>query len=144
MPPHVPYIAEPKNYYYQRPYNWFHIAGHQAEALRRLGDPRNPYDNRFFQRIYEEVEHEHSPPEKVPSPKKENAKDMKEPMKKEPTKKEPTKKYPTKKYPMKKIFQLAAPDFFTTLTIEPRDKAAPVLTRRPATAEKRAADRNDR
>jgi len=52
---HIPYIAYPKDYYYFRPYNYFQIADQQQEVLNYGGDPRNPYDNRFFKRAYEQV-----------------------------------------------------------------------------------------
>jgi hypothetical protein len=57
LTPHVPYIAEPKDYYYFRPYNWFHVQEHQQEAARYGTDPRNPYDNRIvFDGLYEGLE----------------------------------------------------------------------------------------
>jgi hypothetical protein len=57
MTQRVPYVAEPKNYYYFRPYNWFHIPTQQAEAARYNTDPRNPYDNRIvFDELYEGLE----------------------------------------------------------------------------------------
>jgi len=57
LTPHVPYIAEPKDYYYFRPYNWFHIQEQQQDAARYGTDPRNPYDNRIvFDGLYEGLE----------------------------------------------------------------------------------------
>ena len=57
MTQHIPYVAEPKNYYYFRPYNWFHIPDQQAEAAIYGTDPRNPYDNRVvFDDLYEGLE----------------------------------------------------------------------------------------
>lgn len=53
MPLHIPYIAEPKNYYYFRPYNWFHIRDHQQEVMLYSGDPRHPYANEVFQQVYQ-------------------------------------------------------------------------------------------
>lgn len=56
MYPHIPYLAEPKTYYYFRPYNWFHIPRQQAEVLNYGADPRNPYANEVFKNIYEGLE----------------------------------------------------------------------------------------
>lgn len=56
MHQHVPYLAMPKNYYYFRPYQWFHIPEQQAEVTSYGGDPRHPYANREFQEIYQEFE----------------------------------------------------------------------------------------
>ena len=56
MPQHFPYVAQPKNYYYLRPYNWFHIPDHQNEVTLYGGDPRHPYANNLFKEIYEEIE----------------------------------------------------------------------------------------
>jgi hypothetical protein len=57
MTHHVPYIAVPKNYYYFRPYNWFHIPTQQIEANHYGADPRNVYDNRVvFEGLYEGLE----------------------------------------------------------------------------------------
>lgn len=65
---HIPYIAEPKNYYYFRPYNWFHIPEHQREVMNHLppGDPRNPYDARFMQDIYLQIEEKYGDLEVLP------------------------------------------------------------------------------
>jgi hypothetical protein len=63
MPLHIPYIAEPKFYYYFRPYNWFHIPVQQDEA-RAIGlSPYHPYDNRIFQSVYERFHYEAPPAE---------------------------------------------------------------------------------
>ena len=57
MTQHIPYVAEPKNYYYFRPYNWFHLPEQQAEAAIYGTDPRNPYDNRVvFDGLYDGLE----------------------------------------------------------------------------------------
>lgn len=54
MPQHVPYYPNAHGYYYFRPYNAIHIL-QQQEMTARIGlDPRNPYDNRFLERIYAE------------------------------------------------------------------------------------------
>ncbi len=60
MPPHFPYMAQPKFYYYFRPYNWFHIEAQQQEVLNYGGDPRHPYANRFFNDVYEQVAEEYN------------------------------------------------------------------------------------
>lgn len=52
---HIPYVAEPKSYYYLRPYQWFHVEAHQADADVVGIDRRNPYDNRLFDEVYDEV-----------------------------------------------------------------------------------------
>ncbi len=68
MPQHIPYIAEPKNYYYFRPYNWFHIVEHQRDVRNYLppGDVRHPYDTRFLQDIYLQIEEKHGDLEILP------------------------------------------------------------------------------
>ena len=53
MTPHIPYRAHPKNYYYFRPYNYFHIEQQQREVLNYGGDARHPYANKLFQRVYD-------------------------------------------------------------------------------------------
>ncbi|MEX0819630.1 MAG: hypothetical protein WD070_08545 [Pirellulaceae bacterium] len=62
MPQHFPYVAEPKNYYYFRPYNWFHIADQQREVTSYGGDTRHPYANDLFQEVYEAIEAESGSP----------------------------------------------------------------------------------
>lgn len=54
--PHTPYCAEPKLYYYFRPYNWRHIPDQIESVLSFGGDPRHPYANREFEGIYEGLE----------------------------------------------------------------------------------------
>lgn len=49
---HIPYIAYPKDYYYLRPYNYFQIPDHQQEVMNYGDDPRDPYTNRVFERVY--------------------------------------------------------------------------------------------
>lgn len=56
MPPHEPYVAEPKLYYYFRPYNWHHIVEQQESVMSFGGDPRHPYANYEFRGIYEGLE----------------------------------------------------------------------------------------
>lgn len=58
MPQHFPYVAEPKNYYYFRPYNWFHIPEQQREVTSYGGDTRHPYANDLFREVYEAIEAE--------------------------------------------------------------------------------------
>lgn len=52
MPQHVPYQAEGRGYYYFRPYHVMHVFAQQEMATRWGADPRNPYDNRFFEKFY--------------------------------------------------------------------------------------------
>lgn len=57
MLPHLPYSAEPKTYYYFRPYNYQHIAQHQDIAEQQWAAPRHlPYTNQMFEEIYEQIE----------------------------------------------------------------------------------------
>jgi len=68
MPQHLAYIAEPKFYYYFRPYNWFHIPVQQDDVRAFGGDPRDPYDNRMFQNVYQNLHFEEPAPEDVVPP----------------------------------------------------------------------------
>jgi hypothetical protein len=54
--PHTPYCAEPKLYYYFRPYSWHHVEEQVESVLRFGGDPRHPYANREFAEIYRGLE----------------------------------------------------------------------------------------
>lgn len=56
MVPHLPYDAQPKTYYYFRPYNWMHIHQHQGEAAIWNAPAGNPYSNKIFQDVYESIE----------------------------------------------------------------------------------------
>jgi len=56
MTQHLPYVAAPKNYYYFRPYNWFHILDQQKEVALYGGDPRHPYANDLFEEVYQQIE----------------------------------------------------------------------------------------
>ena len=47
--------ADRHGYYYFRPYHVMHVYSQQELATRWGGDPRNPYDNTMFQRIYEQM-----------------------------------------------------------------------------------------
>jgi hypothetical protein len=51
--PHYPYPAPYFGYYYLKPYNWVHVADHQAFAAKWGGDPRVPYGHEYFNRLYE-------------------------------------------------------------------------------------------
>ncbi len=55
MPMHIPYVHKCSEYYYLRPYNWFHIQEHQEEALNHGGDARHPYTNRVFADVYKQL-----------------------------------------------------------------------------------------
>lgn len=55
MPQHLPYMAAPKFYYYFRPYNVLHIPEQQDDVNAFGGDRRHPYDNRVFQKVYQNL-----------------------------------------------------------------------------------------
>lgn len=64
---HMPYLAEPKTYYYFRPYNYTMIPVQHAEGMG-LGAPAGlPYSNEMFERVYEEYAVQ-KPVEFVPYP----------------------------------------------------------------------------
>ena len=52
FPGHVPYAAPYFGYYYFRPYNWSMVAEQQAIAAKWGGDPRIPYGQDVFERLY--------------------------------------------------------------------------------------------
>ena len=54
--PHTPYVAQPKVYYYFRPYQWRHVLQQQESVMSYGGDPRHPYANTEFLGIYEGLE----------------------------------------------------------------------------------------
>ena len=54
---HLPYLAEPKTYYYFRPYNYNHIFMQQEQAMIMGLDPRMPYDNAIFKKVFHNLEH---------------------------------------------------------------------------------------
>ena len=56
MPQHQQYSAQPAFYYYFRPYQWTHVSLQQQEAAKYGLSPSNPYDNRFFEAIYKQVD----------------------------------------------------------------------------------------
>lgn len=68
MPQHYMYYAEPKFYYYFRPYNWFHIPVQQDDVRAFGGDPRHPYDNRIFKSVYEQLHFNEPAPETIVPP----------------------------------------------------------------------------
>jgi len=51
---HYPYFPKNHGYYYYRPYNHIHVLEHQYQALSLGGDPRAPYLNQMFEKIYDE------------------------------------------------------------------------------------------
>jgi hypothetical protein len=55
MVQHMPFFGTTHGYYYFRPYHVMHVFSQQELATRWGGDPRNPYDNTQFQRIYEQM-----------------------------------------------------------------------------------------
>ncbi|QDU99199.1 hypothetical protein Pla8534_71120 [Lignipirellula cremea] len=74
MPGHMAYLAEPKTYYYFRPYNYLHIEQQQAEAGAWGADPGLPYSNEIFDAVFAQFEEGVEPPisrlspEVVPTP----------------------------------------------------------------------------
>jgi hypothetical protein len=68
MPPHNAYILLEPDTYYFRPYNQVHL-GQQAIMVKKWGgDPRHPYANAIFDRVYADWEAEKAKPEVVPVP----------------------------------------------------------------------------
>ncbi len=55
MPQHLPQVFKYSEYYYLRPYNWFHIREHQEEVANYGEDPRNPYANKVFAQVYRDM-----------------------------------------------------------------------------------------
>jgi hypothetical protein len=55
MVQHMPFFGTTHGYYYFRPYHVMHVFSQQELATRWGGDPRNPYDNTMFHRIYEQM-----------------------------------------------------------------------------------------
>ena len=56
FPPYVPYHPELHGNYYFRPYHQGHVLRHQEIAKGWGMDPRNPYSNEIFKKIYEQAE----------------------------------------------------------------------------------------
>jgi hypothetical protein len=54
MPQHHFYYPAMHGYYYFRPYHHSHISLHQHRVAGWGGNPKNPYANEVFQRVYEE------------------------------------------------------------------------------------------
>jgi hypothetical protein len=54
--PHLPYFPPRHGYYYFRPYNIAHLQRHQEMVVRWGEDPRNPYGNEVFTRVYAALE----------------------------------------------------------------------------------------
>jgi hypothetical protein len=58
MPQHYPYYPAMHGYYYFRPYHHSHIEQHAQRVAGYGDDPRNPYANEIFARVYENYEAE--------------------------------------------------------------------------------------
>lgn len=56
--PHYAYFPCDHGYYYFHPYNVSHIPLHQSIATSWGIDPRNPYSNEIFQKVYAQYEAE--------------------------------------------------------------------------------------
>jgi hypothetical protein len=69
MFPHYAYFPPMHGYYYFRPYHHSHLAQQQTSVTGWGGDPRNPYANEIFQRVYAEYQAEkgEAPPTPVPA-----------------------------------------------------------------------------
>lgn len=53
MPQHMAYCPGPHHgYYYFRPYHVMHVFAQQDMVVRWGGDPRHPYENSIFERVY--------------------------------------------------------------------------------------------
>lgn len=57
-----PYFPPMHGYYYFRPYHHSHVRNHQAIVQAWGEDPANPYANRIFQTVYEQVKAESPAP----------------------------------------------------------------------------------
>lgn len=55
MPPHYAYFPADHGNYYFRPYNYHRIANHQQFVMTYGGNPRHPYANDVFDRVYQTV-----------------------------------------------------------------------------------------
>lgn len=67
MVPHMPYDSPTRGTYYFRPYGVVDLFM-QQEAVRHWGgDPRNPYSNQIFNRVYDELALEGVTAEEVPA-----------------------------------------------------------------------------
>lgn len=56
MVQHLPYDAQPKTYYYFRPYNSYHILLQQRQAMEVGVDPKMPYSNAIFQDVFKKLD----------------------------------------------------------------------------------------
>jgi hypothetical protein len=65
---HLPYYPPAHGYYYFRPYNLANLRAQQEVVVSWGGDPRNPYSNEIFQRVYAELEAEGISLETLPDP----------------------------------------------------------------------------
>ena len=70
MPQHYPYAPPSSGTYYFRPYSVTGLRLQQQAVRQWGGDPRNPYSNELFERVYRELEAEEIdlPPEEPPRP----------------------------------------------------------------------------
>ncbi len=66
--PHLPYYVEPKTYYYFRPYNHNHVWRQRDQVVRWNGDPRHPYANEVFQKVYSDLGISPVAPSAAPGP----------------------------------------------------------------------------
>jgi len=79
MPQHLSYYPPAKGYYYFRPYHFLHYQQQASFVTRFGGDPRLPYANEIFDRVYEQYEMERlggetvSPSIDLPPPPEEDA-----------------------------------------------------------------------
>ena len=55
MIPHIPYFPEYHGNYYFRPYSYHHVLMQKEIVKSWGGDPRHPYANDLFKKIYEET-----------------------------------------------------------------------------------------
>jgi len=55
MPQHTPYYPPAHGNYYFRPYSVAQLASQQEFVMSWGGDPRDPYKNEIFQRVYDEM-----------------------------------------------------------------------------------------
>jgi hypothetical protein len=54
MSQHMPFWNKERGYYYFRPYHVVHVLQQQEMAASWGGNPKDPYDNRFLDKIHEE------------------------------------------------------------------------------------------
>jgi hypothetical protein len=68
MYPHYPYWPKYGGYYYFRPYHMIRVAEQRDIAASWGEDPRNPYDHKVFDRVYEAIRAEESTEAETLSP----------------------------------------------------------------------------